>query len=276
MSDEQQIVRPASLSRALKKGFREAYDHLGYTVLSSFFIFIVSSLVFSLGWAAYRLSPSIAGIVLFLPAVLVYWLCMLGVFYYANKVVSHESPSVSDTLRGIRVLLLPAIPLFLVDLIISTVLLGDAVFFFRLAVLRKTLAFNMAGVFFASITLIWLMMFQYHLPLLVAQLKIESGPRVGVVLRKSFLLLADNLGFTVGLFVVIIAFTALCVLPKFIGIAILYPGVVAFLLTHALRDLFIKYGIVEEEPEVVEDRWRLPDSWMKRNRPKEDDEENSS
>lgn len=275
MSDEQQIIRPASLGRALRKGFRDAYDHLGYVVAASFFTFIIASLVFSLGWAVYRVIPSAVALLLFIPAVMAIWLWTAGILYYVNKSVFNEHPSIRDTLHGIKVLLLPAILLFIVDFVITTILIGDAYFFFRMAAARKTIAFSMAGVFFASIALIWLMMLQYHLPLLVAQLKMESGPRVGVILRKSFLLLADNLIFTLGLFVVIIAFTALCILPRFIGIVVLYPGVVAFLLTHALRELFIKYGIVEEEPEVVEDKWGLPDSWMKRDRPEEDDGQNT-
>lgn len=273
MSDEQQSVRPASLGRALRKGFREAYDHLGYVVAVSFLTFIVTSLVFSLSWAVYRLTQSAALLLLFIPAAFVVWLCAVGIFYYANKAVFGEHPAVRDTWHGIRILIVPAIPLFLVDLVITAILLGDAFFFFRMAAARGTLAFSMAGVFFASIAFIWLMMLQYHLPLLAAQLNMESGPRVGVILRKSFLLLADNLFFTLGLFVVIIAFAALCALPKYIGTVVLYPGAVAFLLTHALRELFIKYGIVEEEPEVVEDKWSLPDSWMKRDRVEKDDEQ---
>jgi hypothetical protein len=93
----------------------------------------------------------------------------------------------------------------------------------------------------------------YQLPLLVVQLSTESGMGVGVILRKSFLLMADNPGFTLGLFLVIIAFAVLCAIPMFVGFAVLFFGASAFLVTHALRELFIRYGIIEAEPEAADE-----------------------
>jgi len=166
--------------------------------------------------------------------------------------------TISDTWEGIGRLIGPALAVFAADLIITAVLLGDAAFFLIAFRARGGAVLSGLGILFSYLSLMWLMMVMYHAPLLVAQLEMESGPGVKVVLRKSLLLAMGNPGFTLGFFVVIIAFAAICALPAMLGIAILFPGAAAFLLTSALRELFIKYGVVEEEPEVVEDQpWRL-------------------
>ncbi len=261
MSDEQSTRGRASLGRALKHGFRAAYDSMGYVVGASFATFAITGVVLALmGLLSAHVKQLHAfGMLLGLAATPVSWLCAVGLSYYAWKTISHQRPTPSDTFKGIRGLFWPAIALFAVDLVISTVLFGDAVFF-ALAFRAKggAIAAGLAMVC-AYLALMWSLMCVWHLPLLVAQLEMESGPRVWVILRKSFLLTADNPGFTVGLFVVIIAFAVLCVISAF-GMALVFAGTLAFLLTCSLRELFIKYGIVEEEPEVVEDRpWRLPD-----------------
>ena len=252
MTDEKdrQPPRP-SLARALRKGFRAAYDNLGYVVFATFAVFLVTSAFCATGAALAREAQlGVGGIVLYLPAVCAAWISAAGVFYHVDKSVYHEYPSLVDTWTGIKTLAWPAAKLFVLDLAVTTLLLGDAVFFLTG---RRNPAFAIFGVACGYAALVWMMTATYHLPLLVAQLRMESGPRPFVVVRKSCLLTLDNPGFTVGLFVVIIALAILCAVPAFIGAAVFYLGAAAFVLTHALRELFVKYGIVEEEPEVIED-----------------------
>lgn len=267
MNDNQTAPHPASLGRALKRGFRNAYDSLGYIVFATFISFLCGTAMFSLAVLAVKhLRPGMIGILLFLPAALVSWLCAVGICYYANKVIFGKHPVPADTFEGIKALTVPSLKLFAIDLIISVVLFIDVVFFLGMFGAKGGALFGALGVVAGYVVLIWLMMFMYHLPVLVAQMDMESGLGVKVVLRKSFLLMADNPGFTVGLFIVIIALAIICILPVFVGIAVLFLGAYAFLLTSALHELFIKYDIVEDEPELVDDKWKLPDSWMKRDR----------
>jgi len=261
MSDNETARGRASLGKALKNGFRSAYESLAFVVGASFVTLVVTAGVLALMGliSASAPHPRSFGMLLGLPALLVGWLCAVGVFYYTKKAVWHEHPITTDVFEGIRKLLGPALVLFVVDLAISTVLFGDVVFF--------ALAFKarggpiLAGLAMVCVYLafMWSLMALWHMPLLIAQLDMESGPRLKAILRKSYLLVADNPGFTVGLFVVIIAFTVLCAISA-VGMALLFAGTLAFLLTCSLRELFVKYGIVEEEPEVVDDRpWRLPE-----------------
>jgi hypothetical protein len=178
--------------------------------------------------------------------------------YFARKVMYEGHATITDTWEGIGKLFGPAIALFFADLVITAVLFGDAAFFLIAFKSRGGVLLAGLGILFGYLSLVWMMMALYHLPVLVAQLEMESGPRVKVVLRKSLLLAMGNPGFTLGFFVVMIAFTALCALPALLGFAILLPGAAAFLLTSALRELFIKYGVVEEQAEDVEEKpWKL-------------------
>lgn len=254
MSEQQTITRPASLGRALRRGFRAAYDHLGYVVFVTFTSFVLASALFGAVVAGVRATGpawGMAKIVFFVPVALAAWLCAVGVYYYANRSVYHEYPTLADTWCGIRELLGPALLLFALDALVTIVLIGDTVF---LLSLRGGSVFLALGILSGYILIVWLMMSMYHLPLLPAQAKMESGPRPTVIVRKSFLLMADNPGFTVGLFLAIIALAVVCAVLGFVGMAAFYLGATAFVLTHALRELFTKYGIVEDEPDVVEDR----------------------
>lgn len=259
MSEQQTSRQPASLIKALKRGFGSAWDSLGYVVGASLATFLVGAIVLTLmgllSANVKQLHP--AGMLLGLPALLAWWLCEVGIFYYSKKSFYYEHPAPGDTWVGICRLFWPAVKLFVVDAIISTVLVGDVLFFASAFKAKGSFAFAVLGMVSAYVAFMWLLMGLYHLALLVAQLDTESGPRVWVVLRKSFLLAADNPGFTVGLFVAIIAIGALCVFSV-LGAVLLLPGVVAFLLTSSLRELYVKYGVIEEEPEIVEDKpWRL-------------------
>lgn len=296
MEQEQITLRPARIGAALGRGFRGAYEHLGFVVVASFVSFLVVSAGLSLGMTLAR-TAGVGGVgqfVFVLPALVLGWLCAVGVFYYAYRSVFHGRVQISDAWCGIRKLLGPALALFAIDLLITAVILGDFAFFRstlagvanQLAGLEKLKAASglsaaqeaqlhslgrthilllAVTIVFGYLSAAWGAIAMYHLPLLAAQSEMESGPRPGVVLRKSVLLAGGSPGFTVVVFLVIIAFAALCALPKLIGVAILFLGAAAFLITHALRELFIRYGVIEEEPEVIEDKpWRLPDSWLKR------------
>lgn len=254
VGEQDASTRPTSLARALRNGFRGAYDHLGYVVLTTFATFVAASALFSIGVLIVRSTrPGMGGIVLFFPAMFAAYLSAVGVFYYSGKVVHHEHPVPTDTFVGIKRLFRPALWLFAVDVVITLVLLADTMFFLGMFGAKGGAVMVALAVLCAYLVLVWLMMAMYHMPLLVAQMGMESGAGVRVILRKSFLLMADNPGFTLGLFLAIIALAVLCALPALIGMAVFYQGAAAFILTHALRELFIKYGIVHEEPESVDD-----------------------
>lgn len=243
----------ASLGRALRKGFVDAYDHLGYVVVVSFIAFILTAIVGLIALVGKSNAQFVVKMLLMTPAALVAFLCAVGVYYYAGMFVYREHPALMDTLSGIRLLIKPALKLFAVDIVISVVLAADLAFFFKWFTTGRNPIAGAAVIVVVYVVIFWLLMAIYHLPLLIAQQVLESGTSIKAVFRKSILLMMGNLGFTVGLFLVIIAFAVLCAVPMLSGIAFLFLGTSAFLVTHALRELFVRYGIVEEEPEIPEE-----------------------
>lgn len=253
MSDQSTSPR-ADLRRALARGFRESYDRMGYVLAVSFLWFLavaVTYTVFSFVIALRPLLPDALKAAFLAVVALAGYIWALGVFYYANRVVFRRDPAPMETLTGIRRLFWPGLKLFLADLAVTAVLVADSVFFF--VRIEDGFGYLALAVFSFYVTLMWLVVSMYHLPLLAAQLEMDSGPGTWVVVKKSLLIAADNPGFTLGLFVVIIALTALAVLPMLIGMAVFFLGVLAFILTHAIREIFTKYGIVEQEPDNVAD-----------------------
>jgi len=231
---------------AVRRGFRAAYDSLGLVVASSLAIFCLAV-------GIERAVNGLGGIIGL--AVGAVGLCVAYVFasaltLHAHRMASHDYPCVGDIPGEVTRVALPALKLLLIDLVISVVVLGDTLFVFRIA--RGALGVIGLG-FFLCASVLWLMMSVYHLPLLAAQFQMESGPRPFVVLRKSFLLTVDNPGFTLVVLVVIIALGAVCAVPAMVGWAIFFPGAAAFLAVAALRELFVKYGVVESEPEHIDD-----------------------
>ncbi|NLN75284.1 MAG: hypothetical protein GX139_03105 [Armatimonadetes bacterium] len=259
--DDQQTQQPsASLNRALKLGFKGAYDSLGYVAGASFMVFLATAAVFGIMRLVLPLLPSAFGVLLIIPVLFVAWIGTVGVFYYVKKSVFHEHPAPHDTLEGIKRLAVPAVLMFVADLLISTLLIGDVAFFVLAFRSKGGIALAALSMLSAYIGLMWMLMCLYHLPVMMMQLEMESAPTPKKIIYKSFLLAADNPAFTVGLFVVIIAFATLCALPAMLGMALLFPGTAAFVLTYSLRELYIKYDVVEPESEVVEDKpWTLGD-----------------
>jgi len=78
MNEQTTALPPARLGRALAKGFRAAYDSLGYVVGASFATFVACALLLSLASLAVRHSKSPVALLLILPTLLVAWLAGIG------------------------------------------------------------------------------------------------------------------------------------------------------------------------------------------------------
>lgn len=252
MEQEQQegIVRPANLGQALRRGFGDIYDRLGLVVGGSFIWFIAITLPIMTGiLLSARISPLFFWIGL-LAAFLIGIPVTTGVFVMARNIVAREDPSLADLKSGFSELLVPAMKLAVVDLIITGVLVADLAFFFGIIAPiggAPSPILVVIGVLFLYLLFMWFLTTLYHLPELVWR-----RPPTFTILKRGFLLVIDNLFFTIGLLFVIILLSSLCVLTG-IGLAILFMGAAAILTTSCLRELFIKYGIVEEPPEVSEE-----------------------
>jgi len=249
VKEEQIEIRPVSLSRTLSKGVSDVWDHLGLVVASSFIWTAAVTVPLSIGWELQRRLMTtgpwylLAGL---LAALLVGVPLLAGVFKMAYKMVYRDDPSLWDILSGFKELFIPGLGLVLVSLAVAVVLAVNIVFFFGIfGPLKGSFAGYAVGIFSLYLLLIWFAMALYQFPALAAQLLLEQKQGVFPAIKKSFLLVMHNPGFTAGVFVVILGLSILCVVSV-IGMPLLFVGTVAILLTRVLREQFVRYGVIEE------------------------------
>lgn len=261
MDKEQPEFLTARLGKAIKKGFSDAYDRFGLVIAASLIWVAFAAVPLSIGWEIQRRLPAsgisfaLAGII---AAMIISAPALAGIFRMAYKTAYHDDPGLGDIYSGARELLLPAIGLAVINVFAVVLLLIDAMFFMGLfGPLRGNWFYFGIGVFFLYLLAAWLVTAVYHLPALAAQRPL--GQRTGAIaaVKKSLILAAHNPGFTIGLFIVILGFGILCAVSVF-GMLILFAGTVSMVLTHAVRELYIRYRVVEDTPEVVEDKgWNV-------------------
>ncbi len=269
MSEVSARVRPAYLKRALAKGFRAAYDNLGFAVVASVCWFVLLALCLTVYAGFLHVSgflPRFVQVGFLIPLLFVPWMGAIGVFHYAQSAVFRDEPTPLDALTSIRQYLVPGAWLFVLDLAITVILLGDAAIMFWVAVNNGSLPVASVAFIFMYLTLIWLMSAQFHLPMMVFQARSGNQPKVWLIARESLKIAMQNPVFTLGLLAVIIVFAVLCALSAGAGSIMLFLGVTAFLLSEAFREMLISYGLAEDDPDTkVEDKaWTLPEDWRKR------------
>jgi hypothetical protein len=241
--------------KVIKRGFSEAWSYMALVVFgTSSTVIITTSLMFVIGMLLKKFVPqasyALVGLAL-LPAYYVYWVCSLGVNYFVHGVINYEHPELMDVLYGIKKLIKPASLLFGVSFFVVTVLISDVVYFAKLAQGGNVIFMAFAMLFIYAI-IYWISISLYFLPVLIYQDKAEASVSPFTVIKKSYLLAADNPLFSFGLLIALI--------PLLIGYIIFCLGTSAFLTNAAARELYIKYDIVEEPNVEDNDRWRLPEN----------------
>ncbi|MBI2843497.1 MAG: hypothetical protein HYX78_08865 [Armatimonadetes bacterium] len=245
----------------MKIGIADAWDRLGLVVASSLIWALVVLVPVAVAAELAKKQPSAAlwiTIISLAAAVLLGAPLLAGIFRMAYKIVYREDPGLEDLAAGFRELSRSAISLALLNVAVVGVLTVDALFLLGvIGPFKGGPVLALAGILCIYLLLGWTAAAIYQLPALAAQR--PMGQREGAIaaIKKSFLLAAHNPAFTIGLFVVILGLGILCAVSV-LGMLVLYVGLVSVILTRALRELYIRYGIVEEPPEVVEDAgWKV-------------------
>ena len=259
--EEQPEFLTARFGKAIRKGFSDAYDRFGQMIAASLIWVTSAAVPISIGWELQRQLPTsgiwfvLAGII---ASIIISAPVIAGIFKMAYKTAYYDDPGLDDIFSGARELFLSSIGLAVINVFIVLLLLIDAMFFMGLFGPLKGNWFSFGlGIFFLYMLTAWLMSAVYHLPVLAAQKPL--GQRTGAIaaVKKSLIFAAHNPGFTIGLFVVILGFSILCAVSV-LGMLILFAGTVSIVLTHAVRELYIRYRVVEDTPEVVEDKgWNI-------------------
>lgn len=228
-----------SFRKTGRKWLSDSYDRLGLVIISSLTWFGV---ILGLVWAIIRVaSPNVLLIFLALATAYVLVIAPLtaGVFFLARRIVTRDDPSVSDVFYGTVTLAIPTWTLGLAQVAITTIIFVNIWFYLT----RHSLALNLIGVFCIYVMLLWGLASIYHYPILV-----EQRPGTLKILKRGFLLTADNVTFTAKTFLAIILLTCLSIVIPFC-LPLLFAGTASILQVRALRALFVKYGLLEPERE---------------------------
>jgi len=228
--------------KTLKKWLGDAYDYLGLVLVSSFVWFGVTlgglAVLTSIGLFKHPIAllAGAASLYVFLIAPVT-----AGVYVLARKMVTRDDPSVMDIVLGFREFLVASWALGFAQVLVTLAIAVNAWFYLS----HGGIALKLLGVLAAYVLLLWALSATYHFPTMI-----EQRPGVLKILKRGFLLALDNLGFTCGVFFVIILLTCFCAVTL-LGLPLLYLGLVSILHTRALRALFVKYEVLPPEREPV-------------------------
>jgi uncharacterized membrane protein YesL len=233
----------------LRLGLRDSYDCLGMVLLMSLLWCVVAAAGLLGGQAVVRAvlpaGASAAARMLFgtLGAAVGLGLTggplLGGLFRYSRNAAARREPEVFDLAWGVLSAGPRCVALGLIQVTATAVLLSNGYFY---AQSGQPVLVVVGGVF-GYLLVFWGAMAQYQWGLLVEQ---ETLP-VRRVVVKSALMALDNLGFTLGLGLVVVLFTVVCWLTV-IGGALLWAGASAILLTQATRELLRKYELLPPDP----------------------------
>jgi uncharacterized membrane protein YesL len=234
---------PPRIGRALVHGWRASYDCLGLVLIASALWIGLATLLGAGGSGLALLCLRRPGLTPLLIASLA-GIAMAGIgtgpltaaiFDHARRVMANEEPSWWEFLSRLPLLWRRGLSLAALQVAVSLVLAMDACFFLG----QSPLLLRLVGMLFAYPLLFWWGASLLQWPLAVE--RAEDSMRN--VIKKSFLLLLDNLGYLSSLAVVLLALTFLCAVTR-IGLMLAWMGVGAFLQTAAFRELLPKYGLL--------------------------------
>lgn len=253
-------IPPARLGRTLRFGFRAAWDSLGFVCAASLTLFAALCIPLTLlGVSRMRgIAVLLGGITYLLLVPPIY----AGICWLVHKVFERDEPSYADLWRGMRLLYPKALALGAIQLLVTTVLAANILFYLS----RGSFVFLLLAIGFSYLLLFWQMNTVYHWPLLVAGtaglIRREDGsePGLGATLRNGLLMTVSGPGYTFAL-LVLLAILLVPLTISGVGLALLAPGLAAFLTTQATRDQLVRFGVIPPTPDpdepVTDERWHV-------------------
>ena len=159
-----------------------------------------------------------------------------GLHYFTRHIVKDEILHFSFFWEGLRMFWRKATYIFLISLGVAGILLVNIGFYFDRG--QDNVIFTGVAVFIGWVTVVWLIMQPYMLPMLIEQ----EDKRILIVLRNSLLLALDNIILSIF---ALFAFVLFALVPMFFGfpliIATFGGGLVAMMSQRMTLQLVPKY-----------------------------------
>ncbi len=227
------------IGRALKNGLQVAYDNMGVMLVGSTLWIGAAALLaaggtglFGLAFAGREPGRTLLALLCGLVAAGIgTGPITAALFRHARRLQAHDDPYWWELLSSVGREWQRGLSLAALQVTVSVVLLMDALFFFG----QERFGWRLVGLLFLYPLLFWLGAMLLQWPLAVER----DGP-VREVVKKSLLLLLDNLGFVVVMALALAGFTLLCRFTL-IGLVLAWAGTAAMIGTAAVRELLPKY-----------------------------------
>jgi hypothetical protein len=242
----------ANVVLGLRLGFRDTYDFLGAVLFISLLWMGVGSVVvlggYSVGQSLFgglpgQLPVFLATLAALLGVTLVGGPLLAGCYRFVRNACARQEPDLFDLSWGFRVALRPSLALAAAQFFGTLLLGGNAVFYLSL----RQPVLMVLGALFGYLLVFWLLAMQYQWPLLVVQESEPKPARAGAAIRKSALLVLDNMAFTLVVSAVCLLISAL-LWVTLVGAALLWLGAMAMLQTQATRELLRRYDVLPPDP----------------------------
>lgn len=167
-----------------------------------------------------------------------------GVYYVTSSMIrSGESLGVKGMIEGSRKYFLKALAWGAMNWIVAAVTVVNFIFYLNV---DSPLGY-IARVMIVVLSLLWMMTQFYTVPFVLAQ----EQENLFLALRNGFYLTLATLPYTIGLMIIvvlIIALSAVLILPAFLGV----PMLIAVMGTRALYDRLEAFGLRKKDPEPKE------------------------
>jgi uncharacterized membrane protein YesL len=161
-----------------------------------------------------------------------------GAARFTSEIADYDNPGFKDFIEYVKEVWKSTIVLSIVSLLQLFLVVFAMPFYISLGGTMGLIALSI--IFWASV--VWWLAFQYYFPV---RSRLDSNLKK--VLKKSFLLLFDNTGFSLGM-----AIFSLIVLALSVFTALLLPGFASILLLHQVgtKLRLYKYDYLEENPDA--------------------------
>lgn len=237
-------MRP-SLRRVIAGAFKDAWNHLGLVVAASILIALLPSMLaasFTLlsDSSILALAAAIVAVAILKGPVLA------GVFGLAQKMAYDGDAELSGLMMGFCESFGASVMLIAINIAVIACLTADALFFFGIfGQMKPSLLGVILGCLFVYMLIVWFFSTAYQFAIFSAQRPL--GQRVGVfpAIYKSLLIVIGMPLYTLGLWLAVIVFVLVCVLSAF-GFVLLLGGVTALIFTHALKEVYLCCGVIDE------------------------------
>lgn len=231
--------------KVIWKGITTVYEDLFRMIAINFFwallgaplLFIIW--IITTGTGDERLAYLLAGFLF----VLIPNPLSVGIYYYANQIAHDERVDLSTFWEGVKTYWLRGLLLFVVNLVLILIVSFNIYFYLNIP---NNMWLHLVAIIWFYVALIWIGIQIYLGPLLIEQ------KRKGIVLlmRNAFLLLLDNVLFTLIILIVEIIFIFIALIIPPIA-TLLVKSLLAAIESFALLTVLEKYQAQEEKTGTV-------------------------